>query len=271
MHYYRTCVTVMALSLLSVAAADLRAVEIIAHRGASHDAPENTVAAFRLGWEQNADAVELDIHLTKDGQIVAIHDADTHRTTGVRSEVADCTLQQLRELDAGSWKGSAWKGEKLPTLRESLAAIPDGKRVFIEIKCKEEILPALQRDLAASAAKPGQLVLIGFDLPTMERAKKLFPELPVYWLAGYKADKKTQEYPKLDDLIRKARAAGMDGLNLDFKFPIDAEFVAQVKAAGLALYVWTVDDAAVARRLAAAGVAGITTNRPAWLREKLKQ
>lgn len=248
----------------------LVAVEIIAHRGASHDAPENTLAALKLGWQQGADAGELDVHLTKDGQIVVIHDADTKRTTGVNRAVGHSTLEEIRGLDAGNWKGSQWKDEKLPTLAEALETLPDGKRMFIEIKCGPEVLPALERVLKASGKKPEQLVLIGFDYATMEKARIEFPRWPVYWLVRYEADKRTGRHPEIEMLIEKAGAARFDGLDLDFKFPITPEFVLKVKEAGLRLYVWTVDDPAVAARLAAAGVDGITTDRPGWLRERLK-
>lgn len=87
---------------------------------------------------------------------------------------------------------------------------------------------------------------------------------------GYKPDKRTEKYPEIGTLIEKAKAAGVDGLDLDAKFPLDKAAVARIKAAGLRLDVWTVDDAALAKRLAAAGVDGITTNRPGWLREQLQ-
>lgn len=246
------------------------ATEIIAHRGASHDAPENTLASLRLGWEQGADANELDIHQTKDGQVIVIHDGTTKRNVGVDKPVVAQTLAELQALDAGVWKGAQWKGEKLPTLADALATIPDGKRMFIEIKCREEVLPALADVLRASGKKPEQLSIIGFDYETVKQAKKRFPGQRVYWIVSSKADKKTGKVPEIDDLIAKTKAAQLDGLDLDYKFPIDAAFVGKVKGAGLALYVWTVDDAQAAQNLAKAGVDGITTNRPAWLREQLK-
>lgn len=245
------------------------AVEIIAHRGASHDAPENTLAAYRLAWEQGADAGELDIYLTKDGQIVLLHDKTARRTTGVDRPIAEMTLAEVNALDAGTWKGAAWAGERAPTLAGVLAELPAGKRLFIEIKCGAEVLPELGRVMQASGKKAEQLVLIGFDFETMRQAREWWPKAPIYWLASYKADKATGELPKIEDLIAKARAAKFDGLNLEQKFPIDAAFVARVKAAGLELFTWTVNDAAVGRRLAAAGLDGITTDRPAWLREQL--
>ena len=258
------------LSGLLVSFTPLKAVELIAHRGASHDAPENTLAALRLGWEQGADADELDIYLTKDGHVVAIHDATTKRTTGVDKKVADSTLEELRALDSGSFKGPQWVGEKIPTLADALATLPDGKRMFIEIKCGPEVLPALETVMKASGKKAEQLVIIGFGYETVRLAKERLPQAPVYWLASYKEDKKTGELPKIKDLIAQTKKAGLDGLNLHYKFPIDADFVATVKGEGLKLYTWTVNDPAIAQQLAKAGVDGITTDRPAWLREQLK-
>lgn len=246
------------------------ALEIIAHRGASHDAPENTLAAFRLGWEQGADAAELDIFLTRDGRIAVLHDATTRRTTGVDLRVADATLAQVQALDAGSKKGAPWTGERVPALEEVLAGLPAGKRLLIEIKCGPEVLPALERAMAASGHAAEALVLIGFDYVTMQAARQRFPRAPIYWLARYRADKKTGAMPDIETLIAQAVAARFDGLNLDHKFPMNAAFVAQVRAAGLKLSAWTVNDAAIARRLAAAGIDGLTTDRPAWLREQLR-
>ncbi len=243
-------------------------VEIIAHRGASFDAPENTLASLRLGWEQQADAGELDIRLSRDGHIVVVHDASTRRTTGIDKEVAEQTLEQLRALDAGAWKGGRWAGEKIPTLAEALSTIPENKRLFVEIKCGVQVLAPLQRAIIASGQQPRQIVLIGFDLETMRAARPLLPALEMCWLASH-AQAANGRFPSARELVEKARAAHLDGLNLDHRFPIDAAFASVVKQAGLKLYAWTVDDPAQARSLLAAGVDGITTNRPAWLRQQL--
>lgn len=243
-------------------------VEIVAHRGASDAAPENTLAAFRLGFEQG-DACELDIHLSKDGQVVVLHDANTKRTAGVDKPVAQQTLAELKALDAGKFKGDRFAGERIPTLAEALAILPDGKRLFIEIKCGPEVIPGLVAALEEAKKRPEQTALIAFNLETLRRAKAKLPKLQAYWLASAKEDPKTQQPPALDDLIRKCREAGVDGLDLDAKFPIDADLVGKVHAAGLKLYTWTVNDVAAAKRHAAAGVDGITTDRPLQLRESL--
>ena len=245
------------------------AVEIVGHRGASYDAPENTLSSFKLGYKQNADADELDIHLTSDGKIVVIHDFHTGRTGGDTNKVVQQKFDDIRKLNMGDW--GKWKGknysEKIPTLDEALALIPDGKKIFIEIKCGPEILPALEKSLQSAGKKPEQTVIIGFGYETVKAAKAKFPNLQVYWLAG--AEGKPKKYKPVAELIEKAKAAKLDGLDLEFGFPIDKAFVKQVHDAGLKLYTWTVDDAAVARAEVAAGVEGITTNRPGWLREQL--
>lgn len=244
----------------------LRAVELVAHRGASKDAPENTLVSLKLGWQQT-DADELDIHVTKDGQIVVMHDLTTKRTTGTDRKVAESTLAELRLLDAGSWKGAQWAGEKIPTLAEVLAIQPEKKRLFIEIKCGDEILPELERVLRAAKKQPDQVVLIGFKIDVMKKARKLFPDLTLLLLAS--VDKNDPKLPKVEDLVAKAKQAGLDGLDLEGKFPIDKEFVKAVTDAKLQLYVWTVDDPVVARRLVEAGVRGITTNCPDVLGRQL--
>jgi glycerophosphoryl diester phosphodiesterase len=256
--------------VLALAPIPSPAVEIIAHRGASYDAPENTLAALRLGYEQQADTDELDIHVSRDGQIVVIHDGDTKRTAGVEKLVEDQTLEELRQLDAGSFKDPRFAGEKIPTLAEALAIIPEGRRLFIEIKCGATVLPELERVLAASGRKPEQLVLISFKYDVLATAKKRLPQYLAYWIVGYGKDKKTGEHPKLEELLPRMKAANLDGLNLNAKFPIDEAFVKAAQEGGRKLYIWTVDDAAVARRLVQAGVDGIATNRPAWLREQLR-
>ena len=101
---------------------------IIAHRGASADAPENTLAAFRLAWQQGADGIEGDFRLTSDGRIVCFHDDDTARVAGISLIVEETPLTKLRTLDVGAWKGKPWQGERIASLEEVLAEVPAGKQ-----------------------------------------------------------------------------------------------------------------------------------------------
>lgn len=259
----------IALFILGSSLSAVSAVEIIAHRGASHDAPENTLAAFRLGWEQQADANELDLYLTRDGRPVVIHDATTRRTTGMFGYVNELRLRELKELDAGSWKHERFAGEPIPALDEALALTPAGKRWLIEIKCGVEVLPALKQTVEATGKLPEQFALIAFNYDTLRAAKQLMPQLKTYWVVSAGKSKTTGKPPALDDLIRRATAAGFTGLDLDYRFELTAAQVTGIKQAGLEVLTWTVNDLAVAKALVAAGVDGITTDRPRWLREGL--
>ncbi|OGP83271.1 MAG: hypothetical protein A2Z08_02820, partial [Deltaproteobacteria bacterium RBG_16_54_11] len=155
---------------------------IIAHRGESHDAPENTLAALSLAWEKNADAAEIDVHLTKDGRIVVIHDDNTWRTAHRSGKVSTRTLEQLRRLDVGRFKGKKWAKEKIPTLAEALATVPAGKKLFVEIKEDAGILAELNVVLKKSSLLPDQVVIIGQDLAVMELIKKILPAYQCCWV-----------------------------------------------------------------------------------------
>jgi glycerophosphoryl diester phosphodiesterase len=258
-----------ALVAFAMSAAPLPAVDIVAHRGASFDAPENTLAAGKLAFVQKADALETDIWLTRDGKIIVSHDLNAKRTTGRDAKLSDLTLDEARALDAGVWKAPTFAGEKLPTLEEQLAQVPEGKRIFIEQKAGVEIVPALKATLARTHLKREQLVIIDFKLASARAAKAALPELKVLWLLNPPSEDPKKPSPGLDDAIAQAKAAQLDGLDVNHKFPMDAAAVKKIRAAGLQLHVWTVDDPAIARHWAALGVDSITTNRPGWLREQL--
>ncbi len=159
----------------------------------------------------------------------------------------------------------------MPTLEQALAAVPAGKRLVIEIKCGEEALPELERVVDASG-KRGQVLFISFGYAVIAAAKKQMPDVPAYWLYGFsKSEKAAYGDPTLDDLIERARKANLEGLDLRAPGPFDKAFVDKLKSAGMELYVWTVDDPKLSRKLAGMGVKGITTNRPGWLREQLEK
>lgn len=246
---------------------------IVAHRGASHDAPENTLAAFRLAWEQGADAVEGDFYLTSDGEIVCIHDKTTKRVAinQPKLTVAESTLEELRQLDVGSWKDDTFVGERVPTLEEVLAIVPEGKQIFVEIKCGPEIVPGLQKQLAASGLDDQQIVIIAFSEAVVRVCRKEMPQYKCNWLTGYRQQKgETVWKPTKQDVItslRKTAAVGL-GSQANEKV-IDSEFVKSVRDAGCEFHVWTVNDVAAAQRLARLGVNSITTDRPGVIRNAL--
>lgn len=247
-------------------------IEIIAHRGESADAPENTLAAFNLAWERKLPGIELDVHLTGDGQVIVCHDANTKRTTGKAHVIKETALPDLQTLDAGSWKGSRWAGEKLPTLLDALATIPPGTRCFLEIKTGVEAVPEVAACVKAANLAPEQVAIISFYPETLAEIKKRLPENKAYFLSSFKKDLETGAWtPDAASLIAAAKSLNADGLDLNYLGPIDADFVKQVKSAGLELYVWTIDEFEPAQRMAAAGVDGITSNRADWLRGEFRR
>ncbi len=251
-------------------AAGLQAQELVAHRGVSARAPENTLAAFNLAWSENADACELDLHLSADGRIVILHDKDTLRTTGVQHLAAETPAATLTALDAGSWKDPKWKGERIPTLEQALATLPEGRQRFLlEVKCGPEVVPHLRQALEPwRVGRAHQIAIISFNKEVCAAAKKALPWVKVLLLSSWK--KKGDDKPNdLADLIARARADGLDGLNLGRDWPWSPEFIQTIRDAGLGVFVWTVNNPEEARKLAALGVDGITTDDPAALRRAL--
>jgi len=235
---------------------------IIAHRGASHDAPENTIASVNLAWERKADAVEVDVHLSKDKRIMVIHDEDTKRTSDDKMVIRESRSSDLRSLDASNGMDQ-FRGEKIPFLEEVMATVPEGKVIFIEVKTDTVIIPYLVKVLASSPDK-SRLVVISFNFDVCAMMKKEIPAIPVFWLHYTLSGSYKSKW------IDKASDAGLDGLNFRYK-GISKEYVEAVHRSGMKMFAWTVDDPEDAARLIEFGIDGITSNRPAWLREQLNE
>src|SRR3954468_21594878 len=122
-------------------------MEIIAHRGASWEAPENTLSAVKLAWEQGADAVEVDVQLSRDKRVVVIHDDDTRKIAGLKKKVAEQTWEDLQKLDVGRWKAARWTGERLADLDQVLATVPAGKPCFLAAECGGHFLEGAEETL----------------------------------------------------------------------------------------------------------------------------
>lgn len=259
--------------LVVISSQDGRGQMITGHRGASHDAPENTLAAFNLAWEQGADAIEGDFYLTADSQIVCIHDADTLRTAGIKKIVAHSTLAELQTLDAGIWKDSRFKGERIPTFAEVLQSIPAGKMFVIELKTDPTIVPILEQELKRLQPDPASLLIIAFNADTIAACKQAFPEIKAHWLTGFKRTNGLGPWgPRASQIIETVTRTGADGVGLKGeRAVIDNSFIDQLASGGVNdFHVWTIDSPADAQYFQQLGASGITTNRPAFIRQSLQ-
>jgi glycerophosphoryl diester phosphodiesterase len=250
----------MAIAPGTSTSAEPKRPEIIAHRGASFVAPENTVAAYKLAWEMDADAAETDVHLTSDNKVVVMHDGSAKRTAGLDVAVKDVTLDELRKLDAGSWKDPKYAGEPIPTLEEVIATIPPGKQLFIEIKSDATIAPYL-KEVIEKSGKKDQITIISFGKDALIAAHKAMPDVPTKWLLGAPKDENDKPMPIDVAKVQEAKEAGFDGLNVSF-YGVSPELVKASKDADMELYIWTLNDTQVALKMADMGVAGITTDKP---------
>lgn len=235
-------------------------IKFIAHRGASSLAPENTVSSAELAWKLGADAVELDIYLTKDNQVMVIHDGNTKRTSGVDYIVKNTTSEALRKLDVGSFKDMKYKGEKIPFLEEMIATIPPGKKLVVELKCGSEVLPFL-KDVVKKSGKQDQIIFICFNWQTILDTKKTFAENKCYWLSSSNKG--------LVEKMHEAAQYKLSGVDLSADI-INSETVNLANQLKLDVIAWTVDDPVEAKRLIDLGVNSFTTNRPDWLKVQLQ-
>jgi len=235
---------------------------VIAHRGASYDAPENTLAAVRLAWEQGADGVEVDVHLSADGRVVVIHDKSTKRTTGADHVVHDTSWDVLRGLDAGAWKGPGFSGERIPLLSEVLETVPPGKLLFVELKGGPLLVPAVVSLLEDGFANDRLAFCIGFDLRLLAGVRKRCPAIGLSWLLDARETTDGRVLPHEPARIAEATASGVFALGVHHA-GVNDSFAAAVREAGMELHVWTVNDPQEMRRQRAFGVRSITTDRPA--------
>lgn len=239
---------------------------IIAHRGASNLAPENTVESAILAWQVSSDAIEIDIRVTKDNQIVAYHDDNTERIGGRKGQVNRQTLAELQDLDVGSFKGKEYRGAKIPTLEQVLHTVPANKLILLELKSGPEIIELLRPILGTKHTF--QIGLIGFDYHTMSQAKDAFPELDCFWIVHINENINYQNWPSLiDQTIDRAVSANLDGLILKANAVVSHEFVSKSKKANLEFFVYTINSGSKAKRHTQMGVDGIITDRPRYIRD----
>jgi len=230
---------------------------IFAHRGASFDAPENTLPAFELALQQGSKAIEFDVHLTKDGEIVVCHDDEIQRTTDGTGYIFEQTLDELKERDAGSWFAPEFAGTKIPTLDEVLQKC--SKDIFINIEIKN--VPIFHQGIEEKIIEKlhsyqyiDNVVISSFDHTALLRVQQLEPKLKLGILFG-------------DHLVEPWNYVKSTGIKAYSVHPIftfvTKEWVEKFHHMGMKIFAYTVDDRKYYEMLDQIGIDGIFTNIPA--------
>ena len=231
-----------------------------AHRGASADAPENTLAAFSLALTQGADGVELDAQRCASGEAVVVHDDSLARTTGLTAPVTGVSYSVIRTLDAGAWKSAQFRGQRIPLLAEVLEAFP--RLVNVELKCDRAddrgLTAEVVRVVRAGRAED-RVLLSSFNLACLWRARSMAPAIPRALL--FEAEQRW--------ILRSALAPllGASAIHPE-RVLATPERVSRWRRRGYSVACWTVDDPEAAARLHQSGVNGIFTNVPALMRRR---
>ena len=254
--------------LLTMSSAPSIAVAIVAHRGASAEAPENTLPAFELAWEHGADAIEGDFHLTADNAVVCVHDKTTGRIADVNLEVGSTPYARLKQLDVGAWKDPKWTGMIIPTLAEVIDTLPqDQGRLFLEIKDSQRIVQPLADIINHVHLPPHRFAILCFDETIISACKKAMPDVEAHWLVSSKTYQKTGTA----GLIKKLKEMGADGVDIQASRQITPELGLALRENGLQFHCWTVNDLPLAQHMVAMGAESITTDKPEFLRKSLPQ
>ena len=230
---------------------------VVAHRGASGHAPENTMAAFRIAVEMGARFIETDLHVSRDARVVAIHDSTLDRTTNGKGAIHMRSLKEIRALDAGSWfesaAGNSFAGERVPTLTEIVDFAAKHDVIFyLEIKSDgtwgiEHAVVGALRDLNATA----NILILSFDPSTLDSVNRLDRTIMTGFLC---------EIPS-NDLVQRAVRAGARQLAPRGDL-VTSALVDKAHHAGLQVVAWTVNEPDQMRRLIETGVDGIMTDYP---------
>ncbi|MCM3121767.1 glycerophosphodiester phosphodiesterase [Mesobacillus sp. AQ2] len=252
----------------------------VAHRGASGYAPEHTLTSYELGEKMKGDYIEVDLQMTKDGQLIAMHDETLDRTTNGTGLVKDYTLDEIKKLDAGSWFNEKYPdyakeeyaGLKVPTLEEVIQKFGKDARYYIETKSpevypgmEEKLLEILEEYKLTGVNAPSSKVLIqSFSPESLKKIHDLNPDIPLIQLLWY------DETAAITDAELEEYKTYSIGLGMNFN-RIDEAYVQKVREYNLLIHPYTVNEKEDMRKLLDWGVTGMFTNFPDRLQEVLHE
>jgi len=229
---------------------------VVAHRGNSSVAPENTLLAMDLGLEAGADLLECDIRQTADHRAILFHDPTLSRITNDPQAIADYSLEELQRFDVGIWKGLPFAGQRIPTLEAALNHIGNRARLLVEIK-NEAMGAAVVASLTAANVPLTSTLLISFHFDVLVAIRRQLPNVDAIWLADEPAAKVSQWEQQLSNV----QDAGFLGAGLRVS-DASEQRVAAVHRRGLAQFVWTANELEDMRRIVAVGADAICTDYP---------
>jgi glycerophosphoryl diester phosphodiesterase len=241
---------------------DVKKVDNIAHRGASAYAPENTIAAFDKAVEMKSDYIEIDVQRSKDGKLVVIHDTTVDRTTDGSGKVGNLTFKELRNLDAGSWKGEQFTGVQIPTFDEILDRYHGKIGILIELKAPE-LYPGIEENIAKTLKERNldnpqneKIIVQSFNHNSMKKMNKLLPKVPIGVLTSSSADTTEQALQEFSTYA--------DYFNPSYGI-VTPDLVNQVHSLGMKIGSWTVRSQEAADFLLDVGVDAIITDYPDYV------
>lgn len=237
-------------------------VENVAHRGATGYAPENTIAAFNLAVEMKADYIEIDVQRSKDGELVVIHDTTVDRTTDGTGKIGNLTFEQLRSLDAGSWKGEQFVGESISTFEEILDLYHGKIGILIELKAPE-LYPGIEEQVSKALKvrnldKPQneKIIIQSFNFESMKKVNQLLPKVPIGVLTSNRADTTLEALQEFSTYA--------DWFNPSYGI-VTVELVNQIHSLGMQIGSWTVRSQEAADLLFEMGVDAIISDYPDYV------
>ncbi len=248
-------------------------IKVIAHRGGADLAPENTLAAFKNAIRLGVDMIEIDVHLSKDGHIMVIHDFTLDRTTTGKGRISDMTLEEIKKYDAGIKFSEKFRGEKVPTLEETMSLLHGKTGLLIEIKKDhDDQYPGIEEKVVEMIHKykaRSWVIVQSFNKYAILRTKRIDPAITTFYLTGRNFD---DVYANIARQVAAGEKTGSeyDGIAPHFS-QLNAEKVKTLQHAGDEIFTWTVDKPADMKRVIGWQVDGIITNSPDKLIELLKQ
>ncbi|MFA8434080.1 MAG: glycerophosphodiester phosphodiesterase [Marinifilaceae bacterium] len=242
-------------------------LSIIAHRGASANAPENTLASVRQALEDCADKIEIDVHLSKDGEICVMHDSKVNRTTNGEGKIKNLTWKEIQELDAGSWFSQEFKGERVPTLQQVLNCVHGQSKLIIEIKNKSSYYPGIEKSIVDCIKQHGAenwCIVQSFHADVLEKIHQLAPNLELHKLEVFVIPSLKIAFDKAPHLFKPKTYIKSYNVNCFF---LSNLIIKKLHTLNKKVNAWTCDSPSMINRMEYIGADGVITNEPGKIYE----